>query len=128
MAGLIALYVGDFDPSGMHMSERDLPDRLEKYDGDHVELARVALTREQVDGLPSFAAADKTKDPRHKWYTRNFGNRCWELDAMDPNDLREVVEHEIEKLIEPEAWERCRVCQEAEQESLQTVLDKWGAA
>src|SRR5262249_41175112 len=26
--GLIALYVGDYDPSGMFMSERDLPDRI----------------------------------------------------------------------------------------------------
>jgi hypothetical protein len=125
---LVALYIGDLDPSGLYMSERDIPDRLEKYDGDHVELERVALTWEQVAGLPSFSAADKTKDPRHKWYTRSFGNRCWELDAMDPNDLREIVEHEIKRLIEPEAWERCRVCQEAEQESLQTVLDSWGSA
>jgi hypothetical protein len=28
---LIILYVGDYDPSGMYMSERDIPDRLEKY-------------------------------------------------------------------------------------------------
>src|SRR5262249_19650854 len=31
---LIALYVGDFDPSGMFMSEEDLPKRLAKYNGD----------------------------------------------------------------------------------------------
>jgi hypothetical protein len=35
---LIALYVGDYDPSGMFMSERDLPERLERYDGEHVEI------------------------------------------------------------------------------------------
>ena len=39
---LIALYVGDFDPSGMCMSERDLPDRLSKYGGDHVSVKRIA--------------------------------------------------------------------------------------
>ena len=33
---LIALYVGDFDPSGMFMSEHDLPTRLDEYDGGHV--------------------------------------------------------------------------------------------
>ena len=33
---LIVLYVGDYDPSGMWMSERDLPDRLERYGGEHV--------------------------------------------------------------------------------------------
>src|SRR5215510_9152622 len=49
---LIVLYVGDFDPSGMFMSEEDLPARLSDYDGDHIELRRVALTREHVNGLP----------------------------------------------------------------------------
>jgi hypothetical protein len=59
---LIVLYVGDYDPSGMNMSEVDLPTRLEKYDGTHVELRRIALKREQTRGLQSFAAADKKKD------------------------------------------------------------------
>lgn len=64
---LIVLYVGDFDPSGMFMSERDLPARFAKYDGDHIKLKRIALTREQVRRLPSFPASDKRKDPRYKW-------------------------------------------------------------
>jgi hypothetical protein len=41
---LIALYVGDFDPSGMWMSERDLPGRVSKYGGDHVSVKRIAIT------------------------------------------------------------------------------------
>jgi hypothetical protein len=123
---LIVLYVGDFDPSGMFMSEVDLPTRLAKYDGDHVELRRIALTRDQVSGLPSFPAADKRKDPRFKWFRSNYGARCWELDAMDPNDLRDCVEQEIKELIEPKAWRRCEAVNKAEQESLRTVLDEWG--
>jgi hypothetical protein len=124
---LIVLYCGDYDPSGMWMSEQDLPGRLSKYGGGHVTLVRIALVRDDLDGLPSFPASDKEKDPRYKWFTRHFGNRCWELDAMDPNDLRARVETEIASLIEPTAWERCEVVQKAEQESLRSVLDKWGA-
>ena len=92
---LIVLYVGDYDPSGLYMSEDDLPERLAKYGGDHVTLKRIALTRKQADGLPSFPATDKSKDPRYKWFVRNYGDRCWELDAMDPNDLRDCVEEAI---------------------------------
>jgi hypothetical protein len=125
---LIALYVGDFDPSGMFMSEEDLPARLSKYDGDHVKLKRIALTRAQVRGLPSFPATDKRKDPRYKWFRSNFGDRCWELDAMDPNNLRECVQRAIIRLIEPEAWQRCEIVNAAERESLQTVLEHWNAA
>jgi hypothetical protein len=122
---LIILYVGDFDPSGMFMSEEDLPNRFSKYDGDHVTLKRIALTREHVNGLLSFPARDKKKDPRYKWFVRNFGHRCWELDAMDPNELRACVKREIKKLIEPVAWKRCEIVNRAEQDSLKTILEKW---
>jgi hypothetical protein len=125
---LIILYVGDFDPSGMFMSEEDLPNRFSKYDGDHVTLKRIALTREHVNGLLSFPATDKRKDPRFKWFVKNYGKRCWELDAMDPNDLRACVKREIKKLIEPVAWKRCEVVNRAEQKSLQTILQEWGGS
>src|SRR5262249_43549581 len=103
---LIVLYVGDFDPSGMYMSEEDLPKRLSKYDGDHITIKRIALTREH-HALPSFPATDKRTDTRYAWFVRNHGDLCWELDAMDPNELRDVVERAIVELIEPEAWNRC---------------------
>jgi hypothetical protein len=124
---LIVLYVGDFDPSGMYMSEEDLPARFAKYDGDHITLQRIALTVDQLEGLPSFPATDKRKDPRYKWFVGNHGPHCWELDAMDPRDLRDCVEQAIRELIEPVAWQRCEVVNKAEQQSLRTILDKWGA-
>jgi hypothetical protein len=110
------------------MSEHDLPDRLDKYDGNHVEIKRIALTDEQTLGLPSFPASDKDKDTRYAWFVRNFGSRCWELDALDPNDLRALVKEAIEAEIEPTAWERCAVVNRAEQESLRTILDQWKCA
>lgn len=108
---LVVLYVGDFDPSGMYMSEHDLPQRLREYGGDHVQFRRIALTEEHVHGLPSFSAADKSKDPRHRWFTQHHGSECWELDAMDPRDLRDCVEDAIKELIEPVAWARCESSQ-----------------
>ena len=59
---VVALYVGDRDPSGMNMSEHDLPKRLDEYDGGQVTVKRIALTQEQVRGLPSFPASDKKKE------------------------------------------------------------------
>jgi hypothetical protein len=125
---LIILYVGDFDPSGLFMSAEDLPERFERYEGDHVKLRRIALTVEQLQGLPSFPAADKRKDPRYRWFVKNHGHDCWELDAMDPNALRDCVEREIKKLIEPVAWKRCEVVNKVERESLISVLSNWRAA
>ena len=121
---LIILYVGDYDPSGMYMTEVDIPQRLAEYGSDHVKVKRTALTRGHHD-LPWFSASDKKKDPRYRWFVRNFGKRCWELDAMDPNDLRTLVEGAILLEIEPEAWDRCAVVEKAERESLRHVLDRW---
>jgi hypothetical protein len=125
---VVALYVGDIDPSGMFMSEVDLPKRLARYDGEHVSVWRIALTQDQVVDLPSFPATDKHNDRRFKWFTANHGDRCWELDAMDPNNLRDCVEEEIRNLIEPTAWRRCEAVNQAEQESLKTILKGWRAA
>jgi hypothetical protein len=125
---VVALYVGDIDPSGMFMSEVDLPKRLARYDGDHVTVRRIALTQYQVVDLPSFSATDKRNDRRFKWFVADHGGRCWELDAMDPNDLRDCVEEAIRGLIEPTAWRRREEVNQAEQESLKTILKGWCAA
>ena len=125
---LIALYVGDYDPSGLFMSEQDLPSRLAEYAGEHCGVSRIALIREQVSDLPSFPVTDKRADPRFNWFRDRYGGRCWELDAMDPNDLRDCVQKAIIELIEPVAWKRCEVVNRAEQESLRTILQKWKGA
>jgi hypothetical protein len=122
---LNVLYVGDYDPSGMFMSEEDLPNRIAKYGGDHITVNRIALTSDQVTELPSFPVTDKKKDTRYDWFVDNFGKRCWELDAFDPNDLRACVEEEIKSYVEPVAWERCEVVNAAELESLRTVMGRW---
>jgi hypothetical protein len=125
---LIALYIGDWDPSGMYMSERDLPERLSRYDGDHVSLRRIALLQDQLAGLPPFPAADKRRDKRCAWFVRNYGTDCWELDALDPNELRNCVEQEIISQIEPIAWKRCKDTEKAERESLVEVMKGWRCA
>jgi hypothetical protein len=122
---LIAPYVGDWDPSGLCMSEHDLPNRLSKYDGEHVTLKRIALIRSDLRHLPSFPATDKKKDPRFKWFVANYGLQCWELDALDPNELRARVQKEIIKQIEPTAWNRCKTVEHAERQSLCEVLKAW---
>jgi hypothetical protein len=123
---LTALYVGDWDPSGLYMSERDLPDRLEEYGGRYITVLRIALTREQLRRLPSFPASDKRKDPRYRWFVANHGARCWEVDALDPRQLRDRVERHIKKCIRDRAaWQRCEQVNKAERESLRDVLSNW---
>jgi hypothetical protein len=118
----VFLYVGDYDCSGMHMSEVDLPQRLRQYGAGSFRLERIALTDDDIGPLPSFDA--KTTDPRYGWYAENYGDEAWELDAMDPNDLRERVETEIMEYVDEEAWERHKLTETAEKETVKTIAER----
>ena len=125
---LIVLYVGDFDPSGMSMSEHDIPKRIKEYGGKNIRIKRIALTRPDCDAIgreSAFNVKQKTKDPRAPWFRKTYGQLCWELDAMDPNALRSRVEREIKRHIEPVAWRRCETVFEAEKESMTGFLNTW---
>jgi hypothetical protein len=119
------LYIGDCDPSGMNMPEVDLPGRIEKYGG-LVKVTRIALTwRDCTSDLPWFDVETKSKDPRHAWFKKNYGNRCWELDAMNPNILRARVRNAILARINLNNWEHCKTIESAERESLSSYIAAW---
>jgi len=122
---MTVLYVGDWDPSGLHMSEVDLPRRLAEYGG-AIGITRLALIEEDIRGnLPWFPASAKSQDPRHRWFIEKYGQRCWELDALSPVVLRDRVEQVILALLDKAAWARAENVERAERESLTTILNRW---
>jgi len=117
----VALYCGDWDPSGLDMSERDLPNRLDKYTdyGAEFTIKRIALVKEDLVGLPSFPLETKKGDPRYAWYQKNYHHSlAWELDAMNPIAVRDRVEEEILRYINNEAWIRAAMVEQAERASI----------
>ena len=123
---LTVFYVGDFDPSGMHMSEVDLPSRLAELGAD-LTIERLAIHKDFAlwQQLPSFTAAEKKNDTRYPWFVPRHGTTCWELDAMSPPDLRAMVERAILGMIDEAAWNRCESVEAAERHSLEQVLGSW---
>lgn len=121
------LYVGDFDCSGMCMSEVDIPQRIDRYSG-KITIQRIALTADDVASgtdLPSFPADTKTGDSRYKWFTARYGNQCWELDAMSPVTLRERVEQAITGLLDIDAWNHAGKIEQAEITSMREFGQQW---
>lgn len=117
----VILYCGDHDPSGMYMSDVDIPKRMEKYGG-RVTVRRIALVSKDLPGLPSFDGMKK-EDPRRRWYRTRYGVDAWELDALDPNLLRDRIEAAIEEYIDPEAWRRMELVNAAEQKTVHQVAE-----
>ncbi len=117
----VILYFGDHDPSGIDMS-RDLQDRLDKYCGD-VEVKRMALTYDQVRRYDLIPNPAKIADTRSKGYISQFGNQCWELDAIEPDELVRLCRTAVDTLIEDrDAWLAIKEKDKAERQALLAQL------
>ena len=125
---LTVFYVGDWDPSGMHMSEVDLPERLRRYGG-RANIRRIALAPDDINGnaLPSFEADTKKGDTRYEWFVSTYGSKCWELDAMSPVSLRERVGDAIRSHLDVDAWNHAIEIEAAETKSMAGFLATWNS-
>ena len=123
----LALYVGDWDPSGLFMSEVDLPRRLAAY-GSRWVFRRIALTCRDLVGLPHFDTVTKSSDARLQWYLKNTSAdplKSWELDAMDPNSLRRRVREQITQVMDMDAWNHSLQIEQAEKDSMHHFHAAW---
>jgi hypothetical protein len=103
------------------MSEHDLPRRLLRYGG-RVILRRIALTDDDVANLDLPWYPPKRTDSRYNWYVSRYGTRAWELDAMNPNDLRTRVQEVIESYIDWPTWHRCQLTEDATKETIRNLV------
>jgi hypothetical protein len=119
----VILHFGDHDPSGLDMT-RDNNDRFRIFTAS-VEVKRIALNMDQVEQYnppPNFA---KQTDSRYRAYQEQFGNESWELDALDPMVLRNLVEQNVLELRDPDLWGEMVAREEQERRQLQGVSDQW---
>lgn len=68
-------------------------------------MIRLALLREQVDelGLPPNPA--KLTDSRSKQYLKEHGTESWELDALEPKFINEMIEENVLAGRDHKKWE-----------------------
>lgn len=101
----LILHLGDHDPSGIDMT-RDLEDRLSLFSyGSPFELRRIALTMEQIRDQKPPPNPAKVTDSRFREYARRYGNESWELDALQPSFLANLVREHTEAVIDQDKWD-----------------------
>lgn len=106
----IVFYLGDHDPSGLDMV-RDVRDRLTLYAGTPIIVVPICLTFQQTQDLalpenPVKVRADgEYSDSRAKAYVEQFGERSWELEALDPSFLAEQIEKHVMQVRDEELWD-----------------------
>ena len=90
----VVIYFGDFDPSGLDIA-RAVKDDLAGFFGQDVEFHRIALTRDQADEMNLIPAPVKTTDTRSSGFRLANGDEVFELDAIPPNKLQQLIEQSI---------------------------------
>ena len=119
----IVLHLGDHDPNGLDMT-RDFRERLAMFARQDIEVRRLALNLDQTAGLPPNFA--KETDSRYEDYVRRFGTTdCWELDALAPNVISDLVRDELESLIDPDAWASAIADEDDNRSVLTAAADNW---
>jgi hypothetical protein len=111
------LYLGDYDPSGLDMI-RDIEkriieffvgkfceyefceDEIEYYtDQFNFEIKPIALTKKQIDLYEPPPNPAKLSDTRAAKFVQNHGYESWEVDALRPEILNQLLHDEITDLL-----------------------------
>jgi len=120
------IHLGDHDPSGIDMS-RDIQDRLAMF-GSSAIVKRIALNWDQIDLYAPPPNPAKTTDSRYQTYEEQYGTESWELDALEPKVISELIKGEIEYLIDLDEWNTQAERQAQGREQLKMVADRWDEA
>ena len=105
---LILLVVADLDPAGDAIAQdiRDAFERDFRIHGDRIEVYKVALNIDQVNEMdlePSMDAKDSS--PTYAEFVGRYGvTDAYELEALEPADLQEIVKGAIEYVMDLDAY------------------------
>lgn len=86
---------------------------------------RIALNYDQVEEYNPPPNPAKLTDSRSAGYVAEHGYESWELDALPPDVLDDLIASHIEALRDEEAWIDRAVEQEREREVLDAASSRW---
>jgi len=123
---VIVLHLGDHDPSGLDMT-RDITERLDMFSFRQpgLEVRRIALNMDQIEEQNPPPNPAKVTDSRYERYSAEFGEESWELDALEPAYIAELIQKAVFEERDIERWEVAYNGQEEERRQIQDIIDRW---
>jgi hypothetical protein len=120
----IIFHLGDHDPSGVDMS-RDIQDRMEMFLGRRIKFERLALNMDQVDEYDPPPNPTKLSDSRSGDYVSAFGHECWELDALNPENMVALVRDAVTGVRDEDLWDERVELEQRHRAQLGQVAHYW---
>lgn len=120
------LHFGDHDPSGIDMT-RDIADRMRVF-GIDLDVDRRALNIDQVKRhkLPPNPA--RVTDSRFRAYAKKYGSSSWELDALEPAVLADLVRAAVREHRDETEWAKSLRREKRQLSQLARVAKHWKKA
>ncbi len=126
---IVILYLGDHDPSGLDMI-RDINERISEmlsidgYAGSF-KIKPIALTMEQIKTYNPPPNPAKITDTRSPQYIAEHGRVSWEVDALPPEALIEILESEIFNLLDVDKYEKRLELEASQKLEIKAFIDTY---
>ena len=117
------IHLGDHDPSGIDMT-RDIQDRLELF-GSTAVIHRIALVYDQIEQYNPPPNPAKTTDARYQSYANKYGDESWELDALEPRVIVDLIREAVQDRLDQDTWEEALERQQTGRDQLGKVSRRW---
>jgi hypothetical protein len=123
------IHLGDHDPSGLDMT-RDIRDRLNQFTLHHnldaeVHVERIALNMDQVDQYNLAPNPAKVTDSRFRFYQEEYGDESWELDALNPAQLVDLINTGVSQHRDMKLWKEQEDLEVRGKATLRYVAQYW---
>jgi len=119
----VVFYLGDHDPSGLDMT-RSLREELGLYARNLIEVRQLALNMGQIQALNLPPNPAKESDKRYQEYVRTTGQTdSWELDALSPSYIDELVDSAVADLVDMERWQESLDREQSNRDRLYEMAD-----
>lgn len=113
-------YLGDHDPSGEDMV-RDVAERLAMF-GVNAQVEKLALTMDQVKQYDPPPNPAKVTDPRAAEYIAKYGDESWEVDALPPETLSEIIRDAFSGVVDQNAMDAVIAQEESDKDALREAV------
>jgi len=123
----IIIHLGDHDPAGIDMT-RDIQERQNLFCSPlykDVYIKRIALNMDQIEKYNPPPNPVKLTDTKAKGYIKKFGNRNWELDALDPTTLEELIEETVLYYRDENIYQQDLLEEKEHKKILENLSENW---
>lgn len=120
----VVIHLGDHDPSGIDMT-RDIQERLSLFAEGEVRVERIALNMDQVRQYNPPPNPAKITDSRAAGYISEHGRQSWELDALEPRVLDDLIVNAIKQFVDMPDWREAVEREEGERQRLHDISDRF---